>query len=74
MAGYTDTTPTPAPNLAPVAPAASVDAPLLAPVAEFQQTDARVVALGAGVPILKPGSASGRSRTLKGGRSSTAST
>ena len=45
MATHTHTTPTPAPDLAPVPPTASVDAELLALAAEFQTVDARLMAI-----------------------------
>ncbi len=45
MADYNDTTPKPAPDLAPVTPPASIDAELIGLAAEFQQTDARLVEL-----------------------------
>src|SRR5271168_306810 len=47
MADHTNTTSTPAPNVAPVPSTASIDAPLLALAAEFQRVDAHMTALGA---------------------------
>ena len=44
-ATHTNTTPMPAPDVAPVPPTASVDAPLLALAAEFQTVDARLMAI-----------------------------
>jgi hypothetical protein len=51
-ATHTHITPTPAPDVAPAAPTASVDAELLALVAEFRQVDAHMTALG--VPDAAP--------------------